>query len=137
MINVSNYLLVTKRNKKFAKRFSTLLFTCQWTKLISSGKISSLFSLALANFHYFCILITLESEIDGGCQFDYVEVRDGSTSSSPLLRKRLCGSTTPQPNTFFSTGNTLYVFLHSDGGQNSNRGFSAAVEGKPPYLSLH
>ena len=45
------------------------------------------------------------------CGFDYVEVRDGSTASAPLIG-RFCGTTAPNPVT--TTLNAMYVRFSSD-----------------------
>ncbi|XP_052697133.1 cubilin-like isoform X2 [Crassostrea angulata] len=45
------------------------------------------------------------------CRYDYLEIRNGSTSSSPLINQ-LCGNTIPNP--IFATGNTLWMNLVTD-----------------------
>ncbi|XP_013879229.1 cubilin [Austrofundulus limnaeus] len=51
----------------------------------------------------------LESHVN--CDFDYLEVRNGSTASSPLIG-RFCGSTLPSP--IFPRSNLLYLRFKSD-----------------------
>lgn len=62
----------------------------------------------------------LDIELHTSCNFDYVAIHDGPTSSSPLL-DRVCGNTLPRSVT--STQNTVYVRFRSDSSQN-RRGFS-------------
>ncbi|KAM7390891.1 hypothetical protein PAMA_008881 [Pampus argenteus] len=67
----------------------------------------------------------LSFDIEGGsCQFDFVEVRDGSTSSSPLLGK-YCGAEIPPM--LHSTQRSLYIRFKTDSSI-SNHGFEAAYD---------
>lgn len=75
-----------------------------------------------------------QTETERGCPYDYVEIRDGATSDSPLLRGKLCGTQPPKPNEFHSTGTSLYVLMHSDSSTNTNRGFSAAFKGNSRFI---
>ncbi|KAF6722152.1 Cubilin [Oryzias melastigma] len=50
-------------------------------------------------------------ESHSSCDFDYLEVRNGSTANSPLIG-RFCGSTLPNP--IFPQSNTLYLHFRSD-----------------------
>nr|VZI15896.1 unnamed protein product [Spirometra erinaceieuropaei] len=62
----------------------------------------------------FSVLLTFESfdlEEETDCSFDYLEIFDGSSESSPMLRK-LCGSRIP--TAVASTKNTLTVKFNSD-----------------------
>ena len=43
---------------------------------------------------------------------DYVEVRDGLYSYSPVIRVRICGSYVPAP--FYSSGRYMRIKFHSD-----------------------
>ncbi|XP_045117385.1 cubilin-like [Portunus trituberculatus] len=45
------------------------------------------------------------------CRWDYVEIRDGGSADSPLVR-RACGTNLPSP--VMSTGRQLYILFHSD-----------------------
>ena len=51
-------------------------------------------------------------EYSSSCYWDWVEVRNGNSSNSPLIGDKLCGSTIPGAIT--SNGNQLYVKFHSD-----------------------
>ncbi|XP_076027535.1 cubilin [Genypterus blacodes] len=78
----------------------------------------------------------LTFEVEGGsCRYDFVEVRDGSSSSSPLL-ETFCGSQIPQR--LQSTQRSMYVRFKTDSSV-SNRGFTAtygsAMEGCGASLS--
>lgn len=85
---------------------------CEWTIHARPGFIIQLrFSMLSLEFDYMC-------------QYDYVEVRDGDNSDSPLI-KRLCGNERPAP--IRSTGSSLHVLFHSDGSKNFD-GFHAAFE---------
>ncbi|RVE59186.1 hypothetical protein OJAV_G00201620 [Oryzias javanicus] len=79
---------------------------------------------------YVVTLDFLSFNVEGGsCLFDFVEVRDGSSSSSPLLGK-FCGSDIPAR--LQSTQRSMYIQFRTDASI-SNRGFSAvydsAIEG--------
>ncbi|XP_069007315.1 cubilin [Embiotoca jacksoni] len=62
----------------------------------------------------------LDIEYHSNCNWDYVAVHDGPTSSSPLL-VRVCGTVPPS---ITSTQNTMYVRFRSDSSRR-HRGFSA------------
>nr|XP_045013443.1 inactive serine protease PAMR1 isoform X1 [Jaculus jaculus] len=66
----------------------------------------------------------LSLEFDYMCQYDYVEIRDGDNSDSPII-KRFCGNERPAP--IRSTGSSLHVLFHSDGSKNFD-GFHAIFE---------
>ena len=51
-------------------------------------------------------------EHSSSCYYDWVEIRDGSSSSSNLLGSKLCGNMLPQP--VVSTGNFLTIVFHTD-----------------------
>uniref|UniRef100_W5MX16 Cubilin n=1 Tax=Lepisosteus oculatus TaxID=7918 RepID=W5MX16_LEPOC len=53
----------------------------------------------------------MDLESHSGCAFDYVEVRDGSLETDPLIGK-YCGSSLPAPIT--STSNALWLRFKSD-----------------------
>uniref|UniRef100_A0A3P9CHJ1 Cubilin n=1 Tax=Maylandia zebra TaxID=106582 RepID=A0A3P9CHJ1_9CICH len=72
------------------------------------------------NHRVFLNFTDLDIEYHSSCNFDYVAIHDGPTSSSPLLG-RVCGSSVPP---FTSTQNTIYVRFRSDSSGN-HRGFSA------------
>ncbi|XP_076437271.1 cubilin-like isoform X2 [Babylonia areolata] len=55
---------------------------------------------------------TFNIERHSRCNFDYMEVRDGGTVTSPSLG-RFCGTTLP--GSVFSTGNVLFARFHTDG----------------------
>ncbi|XP_041824165.1 cubilin [Melanotaenia boesemani] len=74
---------------------------------------------------YVVTLNFLSFDIEGGsCSFDFVEVRDGSTSSSPLLGK-FCGSEIPA--TLQSTQRSMYIRFRTDSSL-SNLGFEAVYD---------
>uniref|UniRef100_H3C1W8 CUB domain-containing protein n=1 Tax=Tetraodon nigroviridis TaxID=99883 RepID=H3C1W8_TETNG len=54
---------------------------------------------------------SFDVESHPSCQFDYLEIRNGSTADSPLIQ-RLCGSTIPDP--VFPQSNHLYLRFKSD-----------------------
>ena len=53
-------------------------------------------------------------EPHSNCSYDYVALYDGANSSAPLIIQH-CGQTVPEPNTFTSTGNQMYVRMKADG----------------------
>jgi len=78
-------------------------------------------------------LIHLQVENHDNCVYDYVEVRDGIDSSSPLLGK-YCGYRIPDD--IRSSNNQLYVKFVSDGSV-QKEGFAATfVEGKKYAVSI-
>ena len=65
--------------------------------------------------HYIIVLnfIEFDFESESKCGYDWLEVRDGRTSGSPLIGSKLCGNELPKRIT--SKGNYLFVRFHSDG----------------------
>ena len=57
--------------------------------------------------------VAFELEHESVCQYDWLEVRNGNNSKSPLIGTKFCGNKTPAPIT--STGNEVYVKFSSDG----------------------
>ena len=55
--------------------------------------------------------------------YDYVALYDGPDETSPIITKH-CGQTKPDPDTFVSSGNQMYVRLKADGSV-SGKGFKA------------
>ena len=55
--------------------------------------------------------------------YDYVALYDGPNDTSPVIMRH-CGQTKPDPDTFVSTGNQMYVRLKADGSV-AAKGFSA------------
>lgn len=75
--------------------------------------------------------VTLAIEYHPDCNYDYVEVRDGSTADTTLIG-RYCGTSLPAPIT--STGSGLYLKFATDGSV-TNFGFRATytfVDVSPP-----
>uniref|UniRef100_A0A3Q4HHJ3 Cubilin (intrinsic factor-cobalamin receptor) n=1 Tax=Neolamprologus brichardi TaxID=32507 RepID=A0A3Q4HHJ3_NEOBR len=66
-------------------------------------------------------------ESHSNCQFDYLEIRNGSTADSPLIGK-FCGSTLPSP--VFPQSNQLYLRFKSDF-SHSRDGFDATWTSSP------
>ncbi|MCJ8728547.1 hypothetical protein PDJAM_G00005700 [Pangasius djambal] len=54
---------------------------------------------------------SFDVESHSSCNFDYLEVRNGSTATAPLLG-RYCGNTLPNP--IFPRSNELFLHFHSD-----------------------
>ncbi|XP_046880031.1 cubilin [Hypomesus transpacificus] len=74
---------------------------------------------------YIVTLNFLSFDIEGGtCRYDFVEVRDGSTVSSPLIGQ-YCGGTAPPM--IRSTQRSLYIRFKTDASV-SNMGFTAAYD---------
>ena len=75
---------------------------CQWLLTARSGYIIRL------RFKEF------ELENEKLCAYDYVIIRDGSNSTSPLI-ERLCGHGSPNSSReFVSTGNRMWIQFRSD-----------------------
>ena len=68
---------------------------CNWSIKATEGKQ---IELEFAVFQ-------LEDHYD--CNYDWIQIYDGGTSSSPSLTKKLCG--TRKPNKSVSTGNKLFL----------------------------
>lgn len=64
---------------------------------------------------------SFELEEDAVCRYDYVLIRDGSSSKSPLIGK-FCGKS--RPATITSTDNYLWILFNSDSYATSH-GFKA------------
>ncbi|XP_077300380.1 cubilin homolog [Arctopsyche grandis] len=91
---------------------------CYWTITASAGK--------RIQVHFF----TLQIESHPDCEFDFLEIRDGSLATDSLLAK-YCNSSSPPPLT--SPGNQLTIYFHSDA-YNNDYGFQlsySVVEGIP------
>ncbi|XP_029134023.2 cubilin [Labrus bergylta] len=74
---------------------------------------------------YVVTLNFLSFDVEGGsCRFDFVEVRDGSTSSSPLLGT-FCGVDIPPR--LQSTQRSMYIYFKTDASV-TNHGFEAAYD---------
>ncbi|XP_041792258.1 inactive serine protease PAMR1 isoform X1 [Chelmon rostratus] len=76
---------------------------CEWTVQAQGG----------SNIELRFSLLSLES--DHNCRYDYVEVRDGYSLSSPVIG-RFCGDRLPPPIT--SSGKYLHILFTSDGYNN-------------------
>ena len=75
--------------------------------LTAHGKCSAPpgFGYIVLQFHKF--------EMEGSeCQFDYVEIRDGNSSTSPLLKK-LCGDDKDGYRIVFK-GPSMFIHFHAD-----------------------
>ncbi|KAJ8389047.1 hypothetical protein AAFF_G00124440 [Aldrovandia affinis] len=83
--------------------------TCEWVINQPAGYVVTL------NF------LTFDIEGSSGCRYDYVEVRDGSSVSSPLIG-RYCGSTVPA--LVQSTQGSMFIRFKTDASV-SNHGFTA------------
>ena len=70
-------------------------------------------------------------EEDSACRYDYVELRDGTASNSPLIGK-FCGGNVPA--TYMSADNSLFVNFKSDVSE-SRAGFQAKWEWLPGGVS--
>lgn len=59
----------------------------------------------------------IDIEAQDTCNYDYVQLRNGNSSTSPLVGK-YCGKAPPA--TFTSTGNSLYIKFVSDTSSTGN-----------------
>ena len=57
--------------------------------------------------------LNFDIESHNRCTWDWLEIRDGSTSSANPLGSKMCGNQLPGPIT--STGNSLHIHFHTDG----------------------
>ena len=85
---------------------------CEWTVVFPKGEKIRL------------EFVAFDLEFGSTCQFDWLEVRDGNISSSPLIGDQLCGDEIPDAIT--SKGNTLFIRFSSDGSA-SKTGFKINV----------
>ncbi|CAI2357829.1 unnamed protein product [Caenorhabditis sp. 36 PRJEB53466] len=65
---------------------------------------------------------TFNIESEEGCQYDYIEIYDGSEATPELLIGRYCGDAIPEPVT--STGSELLLIMHTDNAE-EEKGFVA------------
>ncbi|XP_062606338.1 uncharacterized protein LOC134268154 [Saccostrea cucullata] len=86
--------------------------TCTYTYTYSSGNVQFEF-------------IYLKVELDSGRCFDFVEIYNGSSTSSPLIAQ-VCGDSVPAQNTYTSSGTSLTIKFSSDV-QVTKKGFLARV----------
>ena len=56
---------------------------------------------------------SFDIEQESDCDYDWLEIREGASASSPLIGYKLCGSS--NPGTILSTGNSITLIFHSDG----------------------
>ena len=64
-----------------------------------------------------------EIESHSSCSYDFIEIRNGTTSDSPILMK-ICGNTNPKIRA--TNGNSIWIKFRSDSGGNKN-GFGLKV----------
>ncbi|XP_048589480.1 tolloid-like protein 1 isoform X2 [Nematostella vectensis] len=84
---------------------------CNWTLTARNGFIKLRFK-------------EFDIEKEAYCSYDYVNIRDGNSTSSPLLGKQ-CGSSGKKgPLEFVSTGNKMYIEFVTDV-TNQHKGFIA------------
>ena len=69
--------------------------------------------------------LAFKVEQHSSCNYDYLKIFDGPTSSYSQIGSKLCGLTTPQP--IESTGNLLHITFHSDS-SSANAGFRLLAE---------
>lgn len=90
--------------------------TCVWTINVPTGKQ---IMLNITEFD-------LENGARRGCQYDFLEIRNGGYITSPLIGK-FCGGV-PPPTRIPSSTNTLYLKFHSDNSR-SGHGFQLFWDG--------
>ena len=68
-------------------------------------------------------------EANDNCQYDWLEIRDGSDSSAKLIGSKMCGDCTAPHGCapIASSGNTLHISFHSDGSQ-ERKGFQLKIK---------
>ena len=62
------------------------------------------------------VKITFEAfdvESESHCDYDYLVVHDGNSTSSPKIGLKMCG-TSPSGTDMESSGNTMTLYFHSD-----------------------
>ena len=57
--------------------------------------------------------LSFNLESSSTCSYDYLQIRDGDTESANLIGSNLCGDQIP--NQIVSSGNTMYMYFHTDG----------------------
>ena len=75
---------------------------------------------------------TFRLEYTAGCQYDFLEIRDGISANSALVG-RFCGSIKPPP--YISTGNTLNITFVTDYSLNYD-GFAMSYTNAAPRMYL-
>ena len=89
--------------------------TCYWNINAPSGKRIEL------------RFVDFNLESSSSCQYDYLEIYDGATSSASKLGSKLCGSS--RPDNMFSSGNRLYLKWRSDDSEHKS-GFKITFNSK-------
>ena len=93
---------------------------CSWTITAPEGQIVQI------TFNQ----ISIEGEV-GDCEYDYIQLRDGSTSLSGVIRvdkkTRVCGQKLPKEVTHSSTSETMTVLFKTDETVNS-KGFEVTYK---------
>ena len=72
-------------------------------------------------------LTFLAFNLDGGtgCNYDWLEIRDGDNANASLIGPKLCGN--QRPGQIISNGNALYIFFHADH-KGAGSGFKIRVD---------
>jgi len=68
-------------------------------------------------------------ETASSCRYDFLEVRDGDSSTSNLIGSKLCGNTIPNP--IESSTSSMTLIFHTDGSV-VRSGFKIVTELAPP-----
>ncbi|XP_062598574.1 tolloid-like protein 2, partial [Saccostrea cucullata] len=108
-INLASSLTLTSPD--FPANYPTSR-NCTYTYTYSSGNVQFEF-------------IYMKVELDTGTCYDFVEIYNGPSTSSPVIAK-VCGDTVPVQNTYASSGTSLTIKFSSDG-QVTKKGFLARV----------
>ncbi|XP_026057290.1 cubilin-like [Carassius auratus] len=82
-----------------------------WPEIYHNNLECSIVLQAPQNSAISLFFTSFDVENHPSCNFDYLEVRNGSTATSPLLGK-YCGSTLPNP--VFPGSNQLFIYFKSD-----------------------
>lgn len=71
-------------------------------------------------------------ETHAKCRWDYLEIRDGDNSESPLIN-RFCGQQIPRP--IISTGNKVWIKFRADSSF-TGQGFRAEYVSKSSFCNI-
>ena len=58
--------------------------------------------------------LNFDVEYGNSCMYDYLIIYDGPDDTSSQIGEKLCGNT--EPKEIESTGNTMHILFHTDGG---------------------
>lgn len=130
-LNKENYIVVTNQhlmqNGSFAVCGASFYDTGGPNAGYGSGEdLTMTFTPATTGAALTVAFTEFDVEVNSGCNYDYLQIYDGSSTSSPLLGK-FCGTSLPGPFTSTAADGALTFKFHSDVSVTGN-GWAATIE---------